>query len=134
MKPRTGEKILTAAVLAHLAIAVVHGVAHVRAHVLLSKGAMSFVVLVIFIGPIFGLVVQRLALVSAGQWVIAATLAGALVFGMSNHFLMAGADRVSHVVEAWRVLFGITAGLLAATEAYGSALAVWCAMRRGSRS
>jgi len=125
----TGEGILAGAVLIHLGISLVHGVAHTRANVTLSQASMLFVFAVILIGPVFGLIVQRVALARAGAWVIAATLAGALAFGLANHFLIPGADHVSHVAGPWRVMFGVTAALLVVTEAFGSALAVWYATR-----
>jgi hypothetical protein len=121
------EAALAAIVLLHLAVSMVHGMAHSRANVLLSSGSMLFVFGVILIGPVLGLIVQRLARPRSGAWVIAATLAGALAFGLANHFLIQGADHVTHVPGPWRVLFGSTAALLAATEGLGSALAVWCA-------
>jgi len=78
--------------------------------------------------------VQRVAAPPVGEWIIAVTMAGALAFGVANHFLIQGADHVSHVSEPWRALFGSTAVLLAATEVAGSAVAVWRAteVRRAS--
>jgi hypothetical protein len=128
------QLVLTGIVLIHLAVNLAHGFAHARANVALSRGAVWFVLLVILVGPILGLVVQRLAPPPLGEWIVAVTLAGALAFGVANHFLIQGADHVSHVAEPWRGLFGSTAVLLVATEALGSAVAVWCAtaVRRAS--
>ncbi len=123
------EAALTLIVLIHLAVSLVHGATHARAGVTLSGAAMLFVFAVILAGPIVGLAVHRLALPRAGAWLIAATLGAALAFGLVNHFLIAGADHVSHVAGPWRIWFGATALLLVATEAIGSAAAVWCAMR-----
>lgn len=49
--------------------------------------------------------------------------------GLGNHFLILGADHVSHVPGPWAMLFGVTAALLVATEFLGSAVAVWCATK-----
>lgn len=125
MTPR--ETFLSTLVLVHLGVCLIHGFAHSRAGVELSSGQMLFVFLVILIGPVVGLILQRVAFPRVGTWIIAATLAGALVFGLANHFLIAGVDHVSHVAGAWRGLFGFTAALLVLTEALGSAVAVWCA-------
>lgn len=125
----TAEAVLAGVVLAHVGVSVAHGLAHARANVALSPAAMSFVLGVIFVGPIFGLIAQRTAFPRAGAWVVAATLAGALVFGLVNHFVIPGADHVSEVAGPWRPLFGITATVLAVTEAFGSALAAWCGTR-----
>jgi hypothetical protein len=125
----TRDVVLAAAVLIHLAVAMVHGFAHSRANVMLPPSATLFVFGVILVGPVLGLVVQRLALPRGGAWLIAAAMAGALAFGFVNHFMIPGIDHVSHVAEPWRPLFGITAALLVATEAFGSAFAAWCAVR-----
>lgn len=125
--------VLTWLVLSHFAITILHGVAHARAGVILSRSAMLFVVTVILIGPLLGLIV-RLALPRVGTWAIALTLAAALTFGMVNHFLISGDDHVSHVAGPWRAMFGITAMLLVATETAGSATALWCARRARTTS
>lgn len=114
---------LTVIVLAHLLVAIVHGAAHARAHVALSRAATLFVVIVILAGPLIGLAVtwpaERL-----GGWMIALTMAGSLVFGLVNHFVLASPDHVAHVDPQWRLLFTTTAVLLAVTEAIGSGLAL----------
>jgi hypothetical protein len=122
------EAALAAIVLIHLTISLVHGFAHARAGVNLPRAAMLFVFAVVLIGPVAGVIVQRLALPRGGAWVVAATLGAALAFGLANHFLISGADHVTHVAGPWRTWFGVTASLLVATEAAGSAAAVWCAM------
>ena len=106
------ETMLAAVVILHLAVSALHGVAHARAQVVLSSASLLFVVAIALIGPIVGLIAQRTILPRAGAWVVAATLAGALCFGLANHYLIRGSDRVSHVAEPWRALFGITAAFL----------------------
>lgn len=130
----TLEAVLAAAVVIHLGISLLHGSAHARANVNLSPSSMTFVVAVILIGPVLGLIVQRAGLPRAGAWAVAATMAGALVFGLVNHFLLPGADHVSQVTAPWQVLFGVTAALLVFSEAFGSAVAVRCAILAGRRS
>jgi hypothetical protein len=114
---------LTAVVLAHLVISLVHGLAHAQAHVPLSRAANLFVFLVILGGPLLGLALLRPAQ-RIGSWLIAVTMAGSLVFGVVNHFVLAGPDHVTHVDPQWRVLFATTAILLAATEGLGCFLAI----------
>jgi hypothetical protein len=110
-------------VLAHLVISFVHGAAHARAHVPLSLAANLFVYIVILAGPLLGLVLAWKAR-RIGSVVIACAMAGSLVFGLVNHFVLASADHVSHVDPQWRALFATTAVLLAVTEALGSGLAI----------
>ena len=124
----TKGQALTAVVLTHLAINIAHGRAHEGAQVPLSVAAALFVYLVILAGPLVGLVLSVWRPV-AGAWIVAATMAGALVFGLVNHFIIAGPDHVAHVAAEWRTMFGATAALLVASEAVGAATAVWFAVR-----
>lgn len=114
---------LTGVVLAHLVISMVHGTAHAKAQVPLSPAANAFVFSVILAGPLVGLGLtwpsQRL-----GAWLIALTMAGSLIFGFVNHFVLSSPDHVAHVDPHWRPLFTTTAVLLAVTEALGLFLAV----------
>ena len=114
---------LAAAVAAHLAVSIVHGTAHTGAHVEQSAPALAFVFVVILAGPVAGLLVTWPA-PRAGLWLIAATMAGSLLFGVVNHFVFDSPDHVAHVASEWRELFGWTAILLAVTEALGATLAV----------
>ena len=127
------EWTLLGVVLLHLAINILHGRAHEGAQVPLSPAAMLFVYIVILAGPLAGVVVARWTPI-AGEWIVAVSLGGALVFGLINHFIIAGPDHVDHVAAAWRTQFGVTAALLVATEAVGMALGVWCAIRRVRRT
>jgi hypothetical protein len=99
----------------------VHGVAHTQAHVPLSLAANLFVYIVILAGPLVGLPLTwrtpRL-----GSSVIALAMAGSLVFGLVNHFVLASPDHVAHVDPQWRSLFATTAVLLTVTEALGVVL------------
>jgi hypothetical protein len=114
---------MAALVLVHFVITIVHGIAHTKANVPLSPAANVFVLAVIVAGPLIGLGLtwpaQRI-----GTWLIALTMAGALIFGCINHFVLASPDHVAHVDAQWRPLFTTTAVLLMLTEAVGSGLAV----------
>lgn len=113
--------------LLHLAISFVHGAAHSGAHVALSPAATAFVFVVILAGPVAGLALMRPA-ARLGASLVALTMAGALVFGVLNHFIVPSGDHVAHVDPAWRAMFAGTAVLLAVTELAGCGLAV-AAMR-----
>jgi hypothetical protein len=124
---------LTATVLLHLVISMVHGWAHAQANVPLSQAANLFVISVILAGPLVGLVLMWPA-ERIGTWLIAITMAGSLVFGLVNHFVLASPDHVAHVATQWRPLFATTAGLLALTEAIGCGLAIRLARERKNPS
>ena len=123
-----GQASLVVLVLVHLAISVLHGRAHTGAHVGLPLASALFVYIVIVAGPLVGLAVLPWR-PDAGAWIIAASLGGALLFGLANHFIVAGADRIDHVAPEWRMLFGVTAALLMVTEAAGAVLGVRFARR-----
>jgi hypothetical protein len=122
----TRGRLLAAVVLTHFAINVVHGRAHAGAVVPLSTFGTLFVVGVILVAPLVGLVVWRWQ-PRLGGWLVAASMAGSLVFGLINHFVIAGADHVAHVAADWRLLFGVTAVLLVVCEAVGAVVGVWAA-------
>jgi hypothetical protein len=121
-------KALSAVVLIHLALSFVHGAAHTGAAVALDPAGTAFVYIVILAGPLVGLAVAaRWPL--AGSAIVALTMAGSLVFGLINHFIIQGTDHVAHVADAWRPLFASTAALLALVEAAGTAIGVRGALR-----
>ena len=120
---------LTAAVLSHLVVSLVHGAAHAGAQVPLSRAANLFVFIVILAGPLVGLALTWPA-ERIGTWLIAITMAGSLVFGFMNHFVFASPDHVFHVARDWRPLFTTTAVLLALIEALGAGLAIRLATER----
>jgi len=113
-----------AVVLTHLAISIVHGRAHEGAQVPLPLAGTLFVYIVILAGPLVGLGLSRWR-PRAGAWIVALTMAGALVFGLINHFLIDGSDHVANVAAEWRSLFGATAVLLLLSEAAGVAIGTW---------
>jgi len=117
------RKWVTVVVLAHLVIAMIHGVAHVNARVPLSTAANLFVYVVILAGPLAGLVLTW-PVPRVGAALVAMTMAGAFVFGFLNHFVFDSPDHFAHVDLQWRSVFATTAVLLALTEALGFALAV----------
>lgn len=113
---------LAAIVIAHLAISFVHGAAHAQAKIAMSRPANLFVFVVILAGPLIGLA-WTLRARQFGAWLIGVTMAASLIFGIVNHFVLAGADHVSHVDPPGRPLFAATAVLLAVTEALGFGMA-----------
>ena len=106
---------------------------HLSIVIFLPLAGALFVYIVILASPLVGLAVSRWR-PRTGAWIVALSFSGALLFGLINHFIIAGPDHVSHVAAEWRALFGVTAALLLATEAAGAAIGVWCARRRVRRA
>lgn len=121
VNPSTGtrtnglEATLVALVSAHLVVAIVHGIAHQNANVLLAPAGTAFVVVVILLAPLVGLALTRVR-PRGGAALVAVSMVGALLFGIVNHFVLAGPDHVSQVDPRWRILFAATAVILALTE------------------
>jgi hypothetical protein len=125
-KGSSARRWLAAVVLSHLAVSIVHGAAHVGAHVPLSQAASLFVFIVIFIGPLVGLGLTWPAR-RIGSWIVAITMSGSFVFGLVNHFVLAGPDHVANIDPQWRALFAASAIIVAGIEMLGSGLAFLCA-------
>jgi len=120
---------VTVLVIGHFVIAIAHGLAHQGAQVPLSGPSRLFVFAVILAGPLVGLVLTKSA-EKLGSWIIAITMAAAFVFGLVNHFVVAGSDRVDHITRQSRPLFVTTAVLLASSEVLGAGLAIRLARER----
>jgi len=126
---RSPWKWMAAAVLAHLIITMAHGAAHTGAQIVMSPVANLFVFIVILAGPLVGLaLLWRSA--RLGSLIVALTMAGALVFGVVNHFVLESPDHVQHVSAQWRMLFATTAVLLAITEMLSLGFAIRLLRRR----
>jgi len=124
---------LVTIVFLHLAVIAIHGRSHVAAHVDTTRLQNTFIAAVIVAGPIAGsLLASRRH--GAGGWLVAATMTGALVFGIVNHFVLPGVDRIDQVIGPSTFLFGASAVLLAVTEAAGAAAGMWYATRSREKS
>jgi hypothetical protein len=114
-------RVIVLLVPAHALLTLLHGAVHERAAVGLSAAGSVFVLLVIVLGPLAGLALW-FRWPATGAAVLTVTMAAALVFGLVNHVLLDGPDRIDRVPSAWRAEFAATAVLLAATEAAAAAL------------
>jgi hypothetical protein len=121
----SSAKSATGIVLAHLAISIVHGAAHQELHIELDTLQKLFVLVIITICPLAAMVLLWTRYQRAGALLLAFSMFGSLVFGVWNHFVVAGPDHVTAVSS----LFGATAVLLAVTEAGGISVGL-AALRR----
>ena len=118
---RTIAKYGTAIVLAHLAITILHGMAHGSLQISLSALQKFFVLIVINLCPLVAMALlwttrrQR-----PGLLLLALSMGASLVFGVWNHFVVMGPDHVAEVASGTMGrLFQVTAVLLAVIEAAG---------------
>jgi len=114
-------RLSVAVVLVHAALTLPHGIAHVAEHASLSAAASAFVAIVIVIAPLaaLGLLLRRRR--RLGGMLLLTSMLGALLFGLVSHYVLPGPDHVASVpAGSWQLLFQLTAGLLALSEAIGA--------------
>lgn len=115
------DRRLTGVAVAHAAVATAHGVPHASAGVWLA-GWQYAVVTVTALGPVAaGLGADRRPRL-AGR-AAAGLFAGSVAFGVTHHWVLAGADNVKTVGSAHRAAFEGTAVLLAVVGLLGAAVA-----------
>ena len=114
-----------AAVLGTLAH-VLHGISHVEHRGPLDPWQWAYVVFVVFLAPVVAVVLLWTWLRRVGAWLILASMAGALVFGLAFHFLISGPDDVITLNQgAGREAFNVSAVLVALTEVIGCVVGIW---------
>ena len=107
-------------IVVHLAVNIVHGLAHQRLAIEISPAEKIFVVVVILIAPLVAGVLLLLKSRWIGAWLLAVSMAGALIFGIYKHFVAAGPDNALGLpYSVWALVFQVTAVLLVVTEAAG---------------
>ena len=111
---------VTAVVLSHLAVNLLHGRAHTELGVGLTSWQQFYVVVVILMAPLVALLLLWTKYSRAGLWLLLASMLGSLIFGACYHYILVSSDHVAHLPpgEA-RGLFRVTALLLLITEGLG---------------
>lgn len=111
------------AVLAHLVIVLLHGIAHARLDIELASWQRSYVALVIAAAPLVAAVLLSTRSVRGGLILLVTSMAGSLIFGVYYHYLAVSPDHVSHLPPGdSQGLFRVTALLLVATESFAIVL------------
>jgi lysylphosphatidylglycerol synthetase-like protein (DUF2156 family) len=113
-------------VLVHTLVSLPHGLAHAGENAWLPLWGNIYVVLVIGVAPFVALALLRTRQSYAGAQLMAASMLGALLFGIAFHYLIPGVDNVAHVpLGPWWLPFQLTSALLVASEAAGTIAGVW---------
>lgn len=110
-----------------LAVIVIHGLSHIGADIWLSFFGNTFVTLVIIVAPFVSLLLlHTIRLKWLGMLLLFLSMLGAFLFGVWNHFLVAGPDNVIYVPPGmWQQPFQVTAVLLTIIQAIGTGIGVW---------
>ncbi|WP_254821209.1 hypothetical protein [Haloglomus halophilum] len=116
---------LTGVLLAHLAVAAVHGLSHGLLAVGLAPWQNAVVLLAVFLGPVIGVALVRREH-PLGLPLFTASMAVGLLFGLAFHFLLENPDHI-HALPAgtWRLPFQATAVGLVVTGGAGTGLGGW---------
>ncbi len=114
-----------AAVVAHLLVNIVHGLAHRTLRVGLAPPASAFVIVIVVICPLIAMGLIWTAEKKLGLVLLSLSMSGSFVFGLYHHFLTVSADRVhSQPPGSWGITFVLTAYALLVTEAIGTYVGV----------
>lgn len=133
MKERSSSsrtiRIALAIIIAHAAVVAMHAAAHQILGVEASPIQLVFIVTVIMLAPLVAGLLLWKKVRTIGALLLACSMAGSLIFGVYNHFVLISPDHVSHVgalpQKFWALIFQITAALLAFVEALG----IWAGIR-----
>lgn len=118
-------------VLAHFIVVMFHGSAHTNLKIDLATWQTIFLLIVVVLAPIVAAILIWTRLSRFGFVLLAASMAGALLFGIYFHYLAISPDHVSHLPPGdAQGTFRLTALLLAITEAIG--LTIGLAYSRGT--
>ncbi len=116
----------TTIVVVHAIFNGLHGLAHVEIPVALSPLQSLFVGIVIFPIPILAVVLLWTQFYRIGSWLLLGSMAGSLLFGIYNHFIVISPDHVSQVsFVGWGLLFQVTAFLILIVDGLGSGVGIW---------
>ena len=109
--------VCTSAVLAHLAVMMLHGRAHDALRVGLSTWQNIYVLVVIAIAPLIAMLLLWTRYARMGLLLLVISMAGSLIFGLVYHYVIVSPDHVSHLPPGdAQGLFRTTAVLLMLTE------------------
>jgi len=110
-------------ILVHLALTLLHGLAHVHLGIGLTGAQEIFVAAVITVAPLVAGYLLWKGKQRIGGALLAVSMAGAFVFGIFYHFIAPGADNVNHRFPLspanWTRVFYQTAGGIAGLEVLG---------------
>lgn len=110
-------------VIIHALVSLLHGAAHRRLNVPLSVAQNLYVVVVIFFAPLVAALLLSRKQQLSGALLLLGSMAGSLVFGVYNHYIVRSPDHVAHVGLAadatWATIFQVTAAALVGVEVFG---------------
>jgi len=119
----------TALVVVSAAVNATHTASHAGQHVMsLPTWQLAYIAVVIYAAPVVAAVLLWTRYRLPGAWLLVASMAGSLVFGLLYHFLVPGPDNVfTQPPGTWRTAFGISAVLMLPLQGMGCLAGLWAA-------
>lgn len=103
-----------------------HGLAHIEIPVPLSLLQSLFVGIAIFLTPIVAAALLWTQFYRIGSWLLLGSIAGSLLFGLYNHFIVISPDHVSQVsFKGWGMIFRVTAILILIVDGLACGISLW---------
>ena len=125
--------VVTLLVAVHHAIAYIHGGAHTDLVIVMSAYQNAFIYFVILVVPLAGAVLIWMRWSRIGLWAVIIGMTGALVFGVTHHYMLVSPDHIAHLPAATPHLhdtFIWTAGAIAILEGVCAMVAAYFLGRR----
>ena len=121
----SGPRLLFTVLGVHLAVSLAHGATHGLVPVALPVWQDALVIGVVFLGPIAGVLATRVD-ERLGLDVFAGSLTGALLVGVTLHFLVENPDHVHEIARGpWTLPFQVSAVVVALTDALALLVVGW---------
>lgn len=118
--------LLVALVVVHAVVSGGHGLAHLELPVRLAAWQQLFVLLVPMLAPFVALYAVRRGHERVGATLLTLSMAAALLFGLTFHYLLPNPDNVAAVPAGfWGTQFSWTAAAIAGTELAGAVAGAW---------
>ena len=104
-----------------------HGFAHQGQQVMsFPAWQWAYILSVIYVAPVVAAALLWTRYQRVGAWLLFASMAGSLVFGLAYHFLIPGVDNAFTLQPgAWRITFRVSAALVFLLQGIGSVVGVW---------
>jgi hypothetical protein len=124
----------TLVVIVSAAVNFAHTASHAGQHVVaLPAWQLAYIAIVIYAAPVVAAVLLWARRRLAGAWLLVASMAGSLVFGLLYHFLAPGPDNIfTQRSGTWQETFQVTAVLLSLLQVIGASLGLWAVRRLSS--
>jgi len=125
--------VVTLLIAVHHAIAYIHGGAHTDLAIVMSVFQNAFIYFVILLVPLAGAVLTWMSRPRIGLWAVIIGMAGALIFGVIHHYMIASPDHIAHLPAATPTVhdtFIWTAGAMAMLEGVCAMVAAYFLGRR----